>query len=68
MPTRLLLPAILLFSACGGDGPPAPSVTDQSSAIDTTGEQALEDHLAYLADDARPTWNEGGFFGEKFGR
>jgi hypothetical protein len=60
-----LLPAILLFSACGGD---EPSVTDQGSAIDTTGEQALKNHLAYLADDARPTWNEGDFFGEKSGR
>jgi hypothetical protein len=53
MRTKLLLPAVLLFSACGGDEPPAPSVIDQNSAIDTISEQALKDHLAYLADDAR---------------
>jgi superfamily II DNA/RNA helicase len=36
--------------------------------IDTITQQALEEHLAYLADDARPTWNEGDFSGEKFAR
>jgi hypothetical protein len=51
----------LLFSACGGDAPPARSVTDQGSAIDTISEQALRDHLAYLADDAR----EGRMAGQK---
>ena len=52
MQIRLLLPTVLLLSACSSDEA-APPVVDENTAIDTISEQALKDHLAYLADDAR---------------
>jgi Zn-dependent M28 family amino/carboxypeptidase len=52
MQTKLLLPAVLVLSACSSDEPVS-AVVDENSAIDTISEQALKDHLAYLADDAR---------------
>jgi len=60
--------SLLFLAACSKD-PAPPPVADENSAIDTITQQALQDHLDYLAnDDERPTWNEGDFFGEKFGR
>ena len=41
-----------MLAACGQEEAPAP-VVDENAAIDTISEQALKDHLAYLADDAR---------------
>jgi hypothetical protein len=62
----LLVVVLLSLVACSKDVPePA---ANRSAAIDTITQQALEEHLAYLADDARPTWNEGDFSGEKFAR
>jgi hypothetical protein len=51
MRSSLLILAAFL-AACTSDEP-APPVVDENSAIDTISEQALKDHLAYLADDAR---------------
>ena len=50
---RACYPMCLLFlvTACSDEVPE--SVVDENSAIDTISEQALKDHLAYLADDAR---------------
>ena len=55
----LLVVVFLALTACSKDAPQA--VVDKSSAIDTITQKALEDHLAYLADDAR----EGRMAGEK---
>jgi hypothetical protein len=41
-----------MLAACSQEETPAP-VVDENTAIDTISEQALRDHLAYLADDAR---------------
>ena len=50
----------LLLAACGEDAP-EPAFVDENTAIDTITQQALSDHLAYLADDAR----EGRMAGER---
>jgi hypothetical protein len=60
MQIRPLLPVVLFLAACGGEEPAA-TVTDENGAIETISEQALKDHLAYLADDAR----EGRMAGQK---
>ena len=44
--------SLLLLAACGNDAPEKP-IVDENTAIDTITQQALADHLAYLADDAR---------------
>ena len=53
--------ATLLLAACGQDASEQPVIVDENTAIDTITRQALVDHLAYLADDAR----EGRMAGEK---
>ncbi|MDJ0906328.1 MAG: M28 family metallopeptidase [Woeseiaceae bacterium] len=52
--------AVALLSACSSDDAPAPAV-DENTAVDTITREALADHIAYLADDAR----EGRMAGEK---
>ena len=47
-----LLAAAVLLSACTADDAPPP-VVDENTAVDTITQQALADHIAYLADDAR---------------
>jgi hypothetical protein len=51
----------LLLAACGQKASEQPVIVDENTAIDTITRQALVDHLAYLADDAR----EGRMAGEK---
>ena len=46
------VPALLLLAACSEEATP-PQAVDENTAIDTITQQALQDHLAYLADDAR---------------
>jgi Peptidase family M28 len=46
------IPALLLLAACSKEATP-PQAVDENTAIDTITQQALQDHLAYLADDAR---------------
>jgi hypothetical protein len=60
MRTSALCFSILLLAACGKDAPEQTFV-DENTAIDTITQQALSDHLAYLADDAR----EGRMAGQK---
>ncbi len=55
-----LVVAVALLSACSSDDAPAPAV-DENTAVDTITREALADHIAYLADDAR----EGRMAGEK---
>lgn len=52
--------AALLLVACENEAPEA-VIFDENTAIDTISRQALVDHLAYLADDAR----EGRMAGER---
>jgi hypothetical protein len=59
MRNKLLVLSALLLSACSEE--PAAPVSDENTAIDTITQQALQDHLNYLADDAR----EGRLAGEK---
>lgn len=54
-----LVIVLLSLVACSQDAPE--SVATKSAAIDTISQQALENHLAYLADDAR----EGRMAGQK---
>ena len=55
-----LLAAAILLSACSADDAPTPAV-DENTAVDTITRDALADHIAYLADDAR----EGRMAGER---
>ncbi len=54
----LIIAVLLSLTACSKDAP-APTAT-RNDAIDTISQQALDGHLAYLADDAR----EGRMAGE----
>ena len=60
MRTSVLCLSALLLAACTKDAPEA-VVIDENAAIDTITQQALYDHIAYLADDAR----EGRMAGER---
>ena len=60
MRIKTLCFAALLLSACAQDEPET-ALVDENTAIDTITRQALVDHLAYLADDAR----EGRMAGQK---
>jgi hypothetical protein len=59
MRSSLVIAVLLSLVACSKDAP-EPAVT-RNDAIDTITQEALEEHLAYLADDAR----EGRMAGEK---
>ena len=52
MRIRSLCLTAMLLAACGKDAPP-PVFVDENTAIDTITRAALQNHLAYLADDAR---------------
>jgi len=56
---NLVIAVLLSLVACSKDAPEP--VASNSAALDTITQQALEDHLAYLADDAR----EGRMAGQK---
>jgi hypothetical protein len=60
MRIKTLCFAALLLSACAQDEPET-ALVDENTAIDTISRQALVDHVAYLADDAR----EGRMAGQK---
>ena len=47
-----LIVLLVFLGACSQEEAPEP-IVDENTAIDTISEQALKDHLAYLADDAR---------------